>query len=210
MTNPEKPRPPPRFRWSATQRLRGRRAVAREDVRRSSSVVVPFRWTLGCSARSDPGAPVVPLSLLVSMVVEGHHGNRGLLPSSTRVSLRRRPSCTPPRRVPRPGRSPAKNAGHTHRSRRGRVMGAPLLRGLEGRSAGIPERVCADPQCAAAATNLISVDRSSCSAPLRPSVTAAGIVSSTWICQPVKHRRRTLRACSPLRYLDQGCPPRAG
>jgi hypothetical protein len=102
VTNPENPRPPPRFRWSATQRLRGRRAVAREDVRRSSSVVVPFRWTLGCSPRSDAGAPVVPLSLVVSMVVEGHHGNRGLLPSSTSVSLRRRPSCTPPRRVPRP------------------------------------------------------------------------------------------------------------
>ena len=74
MTNPEKPRPPPRFRWSATLRLRGRRAVAREDVRRSSSVVVPFRWTLGCSPRSDAGTPVVPLSLVVSMVVEGHHG----------------------------------------------------------------------------------------------------------------------------------------
>ena len=54
-------------------------------VRRCSSVVMVFGWRLGCSLRIDAGAPVVPLSLLVSMVVEGSHGNRGLLPSSTSV-----------------------------------------------------------------------------------------------------------------------------
>lgn len=36
----------------------------------------------------DPGSSVVPLSLQVSMVVEGFHGNRGLVPSSPSVRLR--------------------------------------------------------------------------------------------------------------------------
>ena len=35
----------------------------------------------------DPVSSVVPVSLQVSMVVEGFHGNRGLVPSSPSVRL---------------------------------------------------------------------------------------------------------------------------
>jgi len=37
--------------------------------------------------RLDAESSVVPVRLDISMVVEGFHGNRGLLPSSTRVRL---------------------------------------------------------------------------------------------------------------------------
>jgi hypothetical protein len=40
----------------------------------------------------DPESSVVPMSLQVSMVAEGFHGNRGLVPLSPRVRLRSSPA----------------------------------------------------------------------------------------------------------------------
>ena len=37
-------------------------------------------WMVLVFAAADPGSSVVPVSLQVSMVAEGFHGNRGLVP----------------------------------------------------------------------------------------------------------------------------------
>ena len=57
-------------------------------VREDSSGRRVRLWSLGCvlaqtgvSAAVNPEFSVVPLSMQVSMVVEGFHGNRGLLGS---------------------------------------------------------------------------------------------------------------------------------
>jgi len=51
-------------------------------------------WILVGFAAVDPDSSVVPVSLQVSMVAEGFHGNRGLVPLSPRVRLF---SSCPPR-----------------------------------------------------------------------------------------------------------------
>jgi hypothetical protein len=65
---------------SAARRLR-RTGGERRFVLRSPLAVVrggdETRW---CPSRSTPMAPVVPVSLKVSMAAEGFHGNRGLVP----------------------------------------------------------------------------------------------------------------------------------
>jgi hypothetical protein len=69
-----------KVRRSAARRLR-RTGGERRFVLRSPLAVVrggdETRW---CPSRSTPMAPVVPVSLKVSMAAEGFHGNRGLVP----------------------------------------------------------------------------------------------------------------------------------
>ena len=68
-------------------------AVEREDSVPGATGLQGWRAVVGrgenrvCVSRSDAESSVVPVCLRVSMVVEGSHGNRGLLPSSTRLRL---------------------------------------------------------------------------------------------------------------------------
>jgi hypothetical protein len=79
-------------RISATQGPSGRRGKAKIRCLGAGWFSVWF-WCYRsgenrpCVLRSDAEPTVVPMCLDISMVVEGFHGNRGLLPSSTRVRL---------------------------------------------------------------------------------------------------------------------------
>jgi hypothetical protein len=54
--------------------------MAREDSAPFAACAGPVAGRVAVFAAADPGASVVPLSPQVSMVAEGFHGNRGLVP----------------------------------------------------------------------------------------------------------------------------------